>query len=579
MRFLKYISALVPLFLTPNNNAFAADQNGYTAQYECRAGGTYCNVDVNNLANRACDQTITPSMPWSSINWSNNTICLEAGDHTSKGTLTVPNGTNGSPNNYKVLRYYRSDDNNDDPWNQGSNQAKVLRLQVNDSDYWLIHRLTFPPHNYNDWHVMFYDAVQNVIVNRILIEGPGSNDVCQHGTNNLGNNSASAYITVQNSVVRNLLRCTFGSPVGISFEAGTNHRIVNNQVYNWSEHEIQTGNDNIPWMDGTVVENNDVYKDSAIYDQYGNACGGWLISTKARSSTGSSPVQIIHNRMSGARPQSSACGTPDSGHATGGVSNTNGRTHQYFIWKNNIITDSHGGMAFYNFEPQQESVIGNIFYDIGPKGTTPWSYVMSLYSVRAIEIYFNTIIGARKGTGSGILGEWNSGQEHLDIRCNAFLDSDASSSVVPAATSVADNSVFYSTPPLSFNGTNSNITHTIATRANNSFYNAGTVMRRTPNLSSCTAGDDPNCFLYVAVNTGNAGDSEPAYTVTLGGTFQDGGITWRAIRGPYVYHRKLRTGAVEHVIPYARIHSGAPEAYACPADYASRRGVGINDEM
>ena len=39
--------------------SFAADRNGYTAQYECRAGGPNCNVDVATYVAHACDQTIT----------------------------------------------------------------------------------------------------------------------------------------------------------------------------------------------------------------------------------------------------------------------------------------------------------------------------------------------------------------------------------------------------------------------------------------------------------------------------------------------------------------------------------------
>lgn len=204
---------------------------------------------------------------------------------------------------------------------------------------------------------------------------------------------------------------------------------------------------------------------------------------------------------------------------------------------------------------------------------------MSLYSVRSVEIYFNTIIGARKGSGSGIFGEWGSGHQDFDIRCNAFLDSDASSSVVPASSSIADNSAFYSTPTLTFNGTNSNIERALITRNNGTYYPAGTVMRRTSALSNCTAGDDPDCFLYVALNSGTTGGSEPAYAVNLGESFQDGSVSWQAIRGPHVYYRKLLTGATRHVIPYARVHASAPEAYACPSDYAARRGIGINDEQ
>ena len=139
----KYFAALLMFFVVWPS--FAADLNGYTAQYECRAGGAYCNVDVASLGNRACDQTIKASTPWSSINWSNNTICIEAGDHTSKGTLTIPSSASGKPGNYKVLRYYRAGDSDDEPWKQsGANRAILQNIDVQ-GGYWIIHRISFDP--------------------------------------------------------------------------------------------------------------------------------------------------------------------------------------------------------------------------------------------------------------------------------------------------------------------------------------------------------------------------------------------------------------------------------------------------
>ena len=55
----------VILFMLMSWNAFAADLNGYTARYECRAGGPYCDLDVVALGTRPCDQIIAVSTPWS----------------------------------------------------------------------------------------------------------------------------------------------------------------------------------------------------------------------------------------------------------------------------------------------------------------------------------------------------------------------------------------------------------------------------------------------------------------------------------------------------------------------------------
>lgn len=177
IRYVLPIAVLVAAWLVPAN---AEDQNGYTAQYECRAENPNCDVDIAALGNRQCDQTITPATPWSEIDWFLNTICIAAGDHTPKGRLTIPGDRSGTPGNYKVLRYTRDGDNGDDPWNQSPDQqTKLHRLILQGADYWLIHRLTFPV-DYT-WHIarLLMDeeedanSTQNVIVDRVLVEGPG----------------------------------------------------------------------------------------------------------------------------------------------------------------------------------------------------------------------------------------------------------------------------------------------------------------------------------------------------------------------------------------------------------------------
>jgi hypothetical protein len=134
---------ILALFAGPT---LAADANGYTAQYECRAGGQHCNVDVVALAAQPCEQTITPDTApinsWSAIDWSKNVICIQAGDHSGRGRLTL--GSSGKPGAYKVLKYYRASDNNDEPWNQSST-AKIKFLNSGGRSYWLINRITVDP--------------------------------------------------------------------------------------------------------------------------------------------------------------------------------------------------------------------------------------------------------------------------------------------------------------------------------------------------------------------------------------------------------------------------------------------------
>lgn len=559
--------------------AIAADLNGYEAKYECRSGNTNCNVDVASLGQRMCDQIIATGTPWSSINWSNNTICIEAGNHTGKGTLIIPN-TPGSASNYKVLRYYRTSDNNDDPWNQGGNQAIISALQISASDFWLIHRLTFSTRSDNVTSILFENDVTNTIISRVLIEGSnGTVDVCRHGTNTVG--GGSDRITIQNSVVRNLLRCTTGSPVGVSFESGTNNRIVNNEIYNWSEHEVQIGNNSEPLMPGTIVENNDIYKNSAIYNVSGDSCGGWLISLKAYSTVGSSPVQVLHNRLYGVRPQASSCGTPDSGHAIGANAG-NGLNHEFNLIQDNIFIDNFQGVGYFNFILRRESIVGNIFYDTGPRGSLSYSHVVSLYSASDIEIYLNTIVLARRGTGDGVLGEWSTGHTGFDIRCNVFLDSDQSSSIVPASSSIMDYNVFYATPVISFNGTGTNLSRSFVDRSNSTFYAANTILR-VGAISSCSSNEEA-CYIYKVTVAGTSASIKPAYPISLGGIVNDGTMQAIAIRGPYSFYRKLRTAPAQFSIPYATVHSQAPEIGMCPTigeanAVGSRVGIGVNDDI
>ena len=572
MRFLKYISALVPLFLIPNANAFAADQNGYTAQYECRAGGPNCNVDVAGLGTRACDQVINTSTPWSAINWGNSTICLEAGDHVWKGTLTIPASANGTAGNYKVLRYLRTNDTDDEPWDQSdANKAKVKGLYVN-GHYWLVQRLTFPgtfdgptPRLASD------NGSTNHIFNRILVEG-----VTQAGTSYYGYSQACGFsgydrLTVQNSVFRNLGPAGSGiESIAIDLQCGSNMRAVNNEVYNWVAHAVQVGhNFPNPTLPGLVVENNDFYVTPDLYTN-----GGAMAKTEGPLSikfhgTPASPGRIIQNRLWGARRTDLAfCCNGESGQLI-----TNYEVLSYVLFQNNILFDAQTGLG--NIANHQ-SVVGNIFWDIKRHTTLEGSFAINKWRFndapdqRNWEIYLNTFIG--------VDGEWSVNgldSEDGDTKCNIFI---ASAPKYPASTpssSQADFNAFYGSPPFAFNGTNTNVNVSFHTRANNATYDSGAVIRLTDTPPrDGTAGD----FLYTVVTAGESAQSTPAYCTTLGCTTQDGTMVVKAIRGPHTFYRKLKTGPEKMSIPYAKVHTSAPEAYRCPSNYSARRGIGINDQ-
>jgi len=160
------------LLLLAFNQSFAADVNGYTALYECRAGGPQCNVDVATYTTAACAQTITTADSAATIDTKLNTgsspICITNGDYTGKGTITLTaSGTAGAR---RVLRYTRSGDSDDEPWNQSdANKVKIKYFDFANADYWIVHRVSFIPSGSGVFPVHFGTGSTNNILNRYQI--------------------------------------------------------------------------------------------------------------------------------------------------------------------------------------------------------------------------------------------------------------------------------------------------------------------------------------------------------------------------------------------------------------------------
>ncbi len=559
----------------PNGyTAQAADPNGYTAQYECRAGGEYCDVDVVALGTRICDQVIYESTPWSSINWSKNTICIAAGDHTSKGTLTIDSsGTSGTR---KVLRYYRSGDNDDEPWDQtDGNKAKISKLVIN-ANYWIIHRLTFPSIDQTLRNRLGIKSPNNnVIISRILVEGMADGFTNAYTGVFIDCCDASS-ITVQNSVIRNSWGKLDSAPLGINAEDGTDIHIVNNELYNWSAHPMQLGRNGTPLMPGLVAENNDIYTTSWLHLPDGRARSKSPYSNKARGLE-ANPIRIIHNRIWGGRQQNaeSCCIFASGGHALyiGGSSTYR---QEWILVQNNIFMESQVGVGLYNNAANKISFIGNIFQGMRKFLSTKNSHALQpAPQMDNSEVYFNSFIDNEQyGFSFG-------GSTALDIRCNAFITGGDRQGVTPGLATEADYNVFYDTPSWSFNRTDTiidkdlnsisgNLCTTLGcvATANTTGRAIGDIVRTsTTPATSCTAANDQDCFLYKAISVGALGQV-------------------MAIRGPYAFYRKLLTKPELTIIPYATpyvdptdLASGAQEAYACPSDYAARPGIGISDDL
>ena len=563
----KYFAALLILlfFAWPS---FAADPNGYTALYECRAGGTHCNVDVVSLSQRECDQKISASTPWSSINWSNNTICIEAGDHTSKGTLTIPSSASGNSGNYKVLRYYRAGDSNDEPWNQSAvNRAKISKMSFS-GNFWIIHRLTIDGSGVNNSATLI--AGSNLILSRLLAQ--------DYNSNILRFDDGGANKILQNSVVRQSVKLANSDRHCIQI-SGTQVSIyiVNNEIYDCAGDGLQTSRGSVPR--DLIIENNDIYATSAMYcnsDGTPNVNGVRSASENAldikeAGDDPALPLQAIHNRFWGFRSTSSNCGGSGSaGEAAifhNNSSTVPGATNKFGIFQNNIVWDGTKAFAAPNATPERFSIIGNLIYDMTHQDGGPASAI-DIGKAESTEVYLNTIIASIQGIGLG-------SSDTNDARCNVVISSDTSS----GTASQFSHNVYY-------DSSNANeairIDIPVNTRTSVSAYSVGKIIR-TSTSSNCFTGTESACFLYRVTRAGTSAPGEQSYCTTLGCTQQDGTMQLRAIRGPYSFYHKLRTSPERYTIPYALVYAGAtniaenaPEAYACPSDYNTRPGIGIN---
>jgi len=307
---MKQLFAFTLLFMAATPS-FAADANGYTAQYECRAGGLNCNVDVATYVAQTCDQTITtattPTNDWSALDQSNNVICLDPGDYTARGKLTL--STSGTSGTRKVLRLSGSETTHPVALSSG-NRATIAQIDLG-ANYWVLYRLAIDGTR-DSYDALNINAVGNII-DKMLVENVfanGSNLITLQNDNN----------TIQNSVIRK------AGPSGgtsdmhcINIGLSTNAYIVNNEIYDCQGDGIQSS-PGAELTKGLIIENNDVYLTAAFYsDGSGNhtpsgnyACAENALDLKSGGSS-SNPVRVIHNRVWGHRWTDGHCADGSGG--------------------------------------------------------------------------------------------------------------------------------------------------------------------------------------------------------------------------------------------------------------------------
>jgi len=561
----------------------AADANGYTAKYECRASGPNCNVDVATYTTAGCAQTITTSDSLTTIESKLNTgsspVCITNGDYSAKGTITITaSGTSGSR---RVLRYTRSGDDDDEPWDQsGANQVKMPQVEMDGAQYWIFHRLSWIG-GYAPGVLLLEDTgAANNIFNRLYFTGQSS-DHTPDSPAAIWAWRGADYTTFQNSVCSNADVQPDLEVDCFVAENSSHNRFVNNECFNLQKCYFQKGwflDDNA----GSVVENNDVYITTAYYyngsgvqSPTGNySASKEQLSMKRGGTSSSNYTKIMNNRVWGLRRSDiNACClstgggegvmiTDDSANIAGAPEP---ESDDYNLILNNIFMDNQRGVDVARGSKDNNSIIGNTFYKIKDHVSQP-SAAISAYTGNTFEVYLNTIISSDSWTAPAFTNS--------DLRCNTIIASGDKATTAGSGTQ-ADYNVFYGTTVWTTESPGSNLgNYTINTRANSTAYSLNDIIRTTATPpEDGTAGD----FLYKVTTAGTSAGSPPSYTTTLGATTTDGTMVVQAIRGPLSFYRKLRTSPELVYIPYAKVNTAAPEYGYCPSTFASRSGIGVDN--
>ncbi|MFL6623382.1 MAG: hypothetical protein ACJ8NR_12385 [Sulfurifustis sp.] len=497
----------------------AADMNGYTSTYECRASGPVCNIDISALVTAPCDVTVYPSDPdWSKITNNNSArfFCLAAGDHSGKGTLSLGNSGSGSAR--KVLRYYSGSDNDANPWNQGT-RAVVRKLDFRGASYWVVHRITIDGGGATQDGIFIATGSNSNIMNRVLVQQ-------HHGYQVIADwNGPTDSNVIQNSVIRKAVLDTVIEDECIDPEHSSNMRIINNEIYDC--HKALSVGSGVGDTRGLVVENNDFYaSDEFRTDCRGNfngigPCSGSeaIMSIKA-GGVADNPAMYIHNRIWGGRTgDGNLIGFDSSGSGaavsiSGSGPDNPGLKTDYLLFMNNIVMDSQHGIGGWWGPDTHNSVIGNIIYKIHQYSTNSDSWALTINAKQNSEWYLNTIIDTDRWLG--ISGSDASGGPDMnnDIRCNLVING-GGSGIGPGSGTVIDNNAFYGTTPYTTNsGSTSNIVRS------------------------------------------NASDAQMT---------------------SYCFYRKLQTGPEQACIPNARSQTSSPHYKACDSTLGLRSNVGISD--
>jgi len=606
MTYFKAILLIVCLGLIPKLALHSAtlpqsDANGYTSQYirPLLNDGDICASGYDCVQKpTSCDQTISTTTETSWPSLTGNVICLESDDHTSRGDLILTSsGTIGSGNECSTWKWLILDINDLGydayPWNVGeASKAKVQRIEMNDQDCWVIHRLTFSKEQVDSKIVTTGSSSDNIIVDSNLFEKNKGNTIGAIHFN------GSKYLNIQNNVVRNCVPVIgyVQQSINVTPDSdSTDNFVVNNELYDCGS--MTTSDEVSDPAINFVIENNDMYlTDTSYYDGSGNPdITGPNSMTANVSKTRvdgdqTYPFLWLHNRIWGLKPCDTnvACNAfpPQAINIAGSVLDQ--KTADWLIVKNNIVADGEVGFGCNVLTDgastgcDRISLIGNIFYNNNFQTTDRIPGGIKTYNENADtndnwEIYLNTFIYNKDDASNE--GGWLQleGTDDADIRCNVVIDSDYDTA---GTSAVLTNNVYYNSEDA---GEGTKQTHSTSVRINSTDYFVGDIIRTSDDpINDCNSKTDSDCFLYRVIKDGTSFTSPVTYCTQLGCETDDGTTTVRAIRGPYVYRRKLLTvsSGEEAFVPFAAVDTQAPEANPpyCPGDIGSVANRGINDD-
>jgi hypothetical protein len=431
-----------------------------------------------------CDQIIQTNQSWSSIDWSNDVICLTPGDHTNKGTLNPRWHKKGSGKHWIIPSTWagtRSAESLKHPSQENDrNQTIVKRIALYDDFNVNIAGLTLRPADTTAALISLVKgqkerdgsaACANMFLSHVYI------DASEMGTSKQKGGNAAITIDTSCSMIQWVYmvgpqpRYNYDGD-GIRYGARTkSHRLIRSELVDFN-HAILTGgnNNNVnARLSDVIVADNDIYRsgkyflkadtsltcnggkrcrsgqriDMRVFNSNGEAgAGESLIATKDGSNDPKKPMIFERNRIWGMRSMRENVGGTNAGFTgkdkkelvTACAVTFNQRTRNTII-RDNIIFDSTCGIGTPNATATKDGmqtiiVTRNIIdnsENLNDEGYPPAA--LSISNAREWAIYRNLIIGPGgerwrwvHDHGRRIRGNSNI----ADIQCNTIVDGRAS---------------------------------------------------------------------------------------------------------------------------------------------------------